>query len=214
MKVTYRVQRAGFYLLMGWLLLLPLSTFAASTSVGKLVVLGDSLSAGYGIDVNKGWVALFAKKLKQQGIPLTVHNESISGEVTAGGLARLPKILHSQPTWLFIELGGNDGLRGMSPKAMRRNLYKMITLAQSKGTKVMLLGMKLPPNYGVAYTKLFENVYKRVAKDTGVPLLPFLLEGVGTQRKLMQGDGIHPTAGAQQRIMRNVWEFAAPFLKS
>lgn len=179
-----------------------------------LVILGDSISAGYGLKADEGWVALLQQRVNQADLDIEVVNESISGEVTAGGLARLPGILerHS-PDLLVIELGGNDGLRGLSPKVMTRNLKQMMQLAQAQGVEVFLFGMKLPPNYGKAFNRLFEQAFADAAEAYQVPLLPFFLEGVGGFNELMQADRIHPNQEAQQQLLENAWEFLAPFLK-
>ena len=196
-----------------WLLLVPVIGMAAAE--GKtLVVLGDSLSAGYGLKQGTGWVALFERRLAERGIALQVVNESISGEVTAGGLARLPGIIERvEPDMLVIELGGNDGLRGLSPKVMEKNLGKMVAMAEAKGIEVFLFGMKLPPNYGAAYNRLFEGAFTKVAEEYGVPLLPFFLDGVGGYLEMMQADGIHPNQGAQGRLMENAWGFLEGYLR-
>lgn len=182
-------------------------------SAHKLLVLGDSISAGYGIRQGLGWVELFKEQLASKGLHIEVVNESISGEVTAGGLSRLPKILQRiEPKWVVIELGANDGLRGLSPKAMEKNLSAMIDLAKASGAEVFLFGMKLPPNYGKQYTRLFENAYVKVAEKKQVPLLPFFLDGVGGVDSLVQSDGIHPNETAQSILMNNAWEFLNRYL--
>ena len=194
--------------------LLLVGVSSAWASSNKLVILGDSISAGYGMASDQGWVALFAKRLGEAGIDTAVVNESISGEITAGGLARLPVILEKhQPAWLVIELGGNDGLRGLSPKVMQSNLQQMVALAKAANTNAVLFGMKLPPNYGQAYNRLFENAFVRAAEVEGIPLLPFFLEGVGGFDELMQEDRVHPNAEAQQQLMENAWGFLLPLLK-
>ncbi|MDX1695731.1 MAG: arylesterase [Ketobacteraceae bacterium] len=195
--------------------LLALSVTSAWGNSNTLVVLGDSISAGYGMKADEGWVALFEQRLADKGRPINVVNESISGEVTAGGLARLPGILERhQPRWLVIELGGNDGLRGLSPKVMVNNLAQMIRMAKNAGVEVFLFGMKLPPNYGAAFNRLFEQAYVDVAKNEEVPLLPFFLEGVGGFSELMQDDRIHPNEQAQQQLVENAWTFLKPHLLS
>jgi acyl-CoA thioesterase-1 len=186
---------------------------AGWASSNKLVILGDSISAGYGMNANQGWVALFEQNLSEHGLEIDVVNESISGETTAGGLARLPGILERhKPGWLVIELGGNDGLRGLSPRLMESNLQKMIAMGKAAGADVYLFGMKLPPNYGKAYNRLFEQAFYSVAEAESVPLLPFFLEGVGGFSELMQEDRIHPNEDAQQQLMDNAWEFLEPYL--
>jgi acyl-CoA thioesterase-1 len=172
----------------------------------RLLVVGDSLSASYGIPAERGWVNLLQQRLREQGLAYEVVNASISGDTTRGGLARLPRALSvHQPRLVIIELGGNDGLRGVAPQEMERNLVQMVRLSQQAGARVLLLGMRLPPNYGPVFTQRFHAVFHRVADQTGVPLVPFFLEGVATEPALMQDDGIHPTAAAQQRMLENAW---------
>ena len=172
----------------------------------SIVVFGDSISAAYGIEVNKGWVAKLQQKLKQYKKPYQVINASVSGETTSGGLSRLPQVLTQyQPQILILELGGNDGLRGQPPKLMQQNLQKMIQQAKQQKIKVVLLGMKIPPNYGKAYNQAFEKVFVDVANTEQVPFVPFFLEGVGGNDDLMQADGIHPNEKGQDRLLQNVW---------
>ncbi|MCG8673444.1 MAG: arylesterase [Pseudomonadales bacterium] len=178
-----------------------------------LVVLGDSISAGHGVDASLGWVKQFSAKLEQSKSNIKVVNESISGEVTAGGLSRLPGILaRHKPTWLIIELGGNDGLRGLSPKVMQRNLDAKVKAAQATGAQVFLFGMKLPPNYGKHYNQLFEQAFVKVADANQIPLLPFFLDGVGGVDEYMQSDRIHPNNDAQVILMNNAWTFLSAYL--
>ena len=177
-----------------------------SAYAATIVVFGDSISAAYGIEVNKGWVAKLQQKLKQEKKSYQVINASVSGETTSGGLARLPQVLSQyQPKILILELGGNDGLRGQPPKLMQQNLQKMIQQAKTQKVKVVLLGMKIPPNYGKAYNQAFEKVFVDVAKIEQVAFLPFFLEGVGGYDDLMQADGIHPNEKGQDRLLQNVW---------
>ena len=175
------------------------------------VVLGDSISAGYGIPDGQGWVILLQEKLDASGHAIQLVNESISGDTTAGGLARLPEILERiKPSTVIVELGGNDGLRGLSTRAMEDNLSKMIALSVAKDVRVLLLGMKTPPNYGRKYGELFESVFASVSTQHKVRLLPFLLEGVGGFQEHMQDDRIHPNSGAQKMLLDNVWTFLEP----
>lgn len=176
-------------------------------------MLGDSLSAAYNMDVQQGWVALLQQRLKQRDLPYHVVNASISGDTTAGGLARLPRLLaEHRPQVVIVELGGNDGLRGLPPEETRRNLSAIVARARAAGAKVLLLGVELPPNYGTRFNERFRRVYREVAAEHGVPLVPFVLEGVATDPALMQPDGIHPNAAAQPRILENVWPLLAPLL--
>ncbi len=177
-----------------------------------ILVFGDSISAGYGLPrVEQGWVALLQAKLKQQGYGYEVVNASVSGETTAGGLARLPRALDlHHPAIVILELGGNDGLRALSLAQMRGNLARMIDLAAAAGARVLLLGMRIPPNYGPEYTAQFAAVYTDLAREKRVPLVPFLLQDIALTPALMQADGIHPDAAGQPRLLDNVWPALAP----
>lgn len=187
---------------------------ANASTEQTMVILGDSLSAAYGIDEEQGWVQLLRNRLSNNNIKIRVINASISGETTGGGLNRLSKILREyQPKLLVIELGGNDGLRGYPIKHMKKNLQKMIKMAQDQQAKVILLGMKIPPNYGQRYSELFYNSYLSTADKMGVALVPFFLEGVATNPELMQTDGIHPTVEGQPRMLNNVWDTLFKALK-
>ncbi|MGC3873155.1 arylesterase [Halomonas sp. GXIMD04776] len=185
------------------LLLLSLWTGMASAANTTLLVMGDSLSAAYGIERQAGWISLLRQRL---GDEVKVVNASISGETTSGGATRLHKLLRQHaPDIVLIELGGNDGLRGLSPKQMRHNLSSMIEASQKADAEVLLVGIEIPPNYGQAYARAFKAVYRDLAEQYDVPLVPFLLDGVALEEDLMQDDGIHPTAEAQPRMLENVW---------
>ena len=185
---------------------LALLLLAAPLRAEVWLVVGDSISAAFGLDTAQGWVALLQKRLDQQGRSIHVVNASISGDTSAGGLARLPALLAKhRPALVMIELGGNDGLRGTPLTQLQQNLAGMISASQTSGAQVMLLGMRLPPNYGKRYTEGFAGVYEQLAATHQVPLLPFFLEGVGGVPGLMQADGIHPTADAQPRLLDNLW---------
>ena len=185
---------------------LALLLLAAPLRADVWLVVGDSISAAFGLDTTQGWVALLQKRLDQQGKRIQVVNASISGDTSAGGLARLPALLAKhRPALVMIELGGNDGLRGTPLAQLQQNLADMISASQTSGAQVMLLGMRLPPNYGKRYTEGFAGVYEQLAASHQVPLLPFFLEGVGGVPGLMQADGIHPTADAQPRLLDNLW---------
>ena len=172
-----------------------------------LLVLGDSISAAYGIDKSLGWVALLEERLEQQCPRVSVHNASVSGETTAGGLLRMPGLLERfDPALVVIELGGNDGLRGLSPAQMQSNFKTMIDLVRDTGAEPVLLGILIPPNYGEAYRQLFEQAIADVSRQEQVALLGFFLEGVANQTTLMQSDGLHPTAEAQPRLLTNAWQ--------
>jgi len=180
----------------------------------SIVVLGDSISAGYGIEVDQGWVALLQKKLVKSNSDYEIINESISGDTSAGGLARIDRILNvDKPAILLIQLGANDGLRGLSPVQMKDNLAEMTRRAQKAGAKVMFLGMKIPPNYGKRYVDMFYNVYPQLAKELDIPLVPFILEDVALDKDLMQADGLHPNAKAQPIIADNIESYLFPLLK-
>jgi acyl-CoA thioesterase-1 len=187
---------------------------AAAQAAGPLLVLGDSLSAAHNIPQQAGWVALLEHRLNQRGAPAPkVINASISGETSAGALARLPALLAQyRPTLVLVELGGNDGLRGLPPAELAANLDAIVRTSREAGAKVLLLGIDLPPNYGRAYRDRFRAVYSDLAKKHRVPLLPFLLDGVALQPGLMQDDGVHPTAAGQPRVLDNVWALLQPML--
>ena len=191
------------------LCLAVLSLTPGAARADTVLVMGDSLSAAYGIDPQAGWVNLLKQRL---GDEHEVVNASISGETTSGGSARLPDILGQyHPDIVLLELGGNDGLRGLSPQQMQVNLAKMIERSQETGAEVLLLGIEVPPNYGPVYTQAFREVFTQLAQDYEVPLVPFLLEGVDLDG-MLQSDGIHPTAEAQPIILDNVWPKLEPML--
>jgi acyl-CoA thioesterase-1 len=194
-------------------LLLSGPGLAAAAPVPTLLVMGDSLSAAYGLEVSQGWVTLLQARLKAQGYDYTVVNGSVSGETTEGGLTRLPKELAtSKPNVVILELGANDGLRGLPLNTLQDNLGRMITLSSKAGAKVLLLGIMLPPNYGPDYTREFTRIYQSLAKRYQVPLLPFLLAGVAEHRELLQPDGMHPVAAAEPKVLDNVWPKLLPLL--
>ena len=171
-----------------------------------IVVLGDSISAGHGIEIQQGWVNLLQEKLNTSKKNYRILNESVSGETTAGGLARINQILDNyKPSILILELGANDGLRGLSPKIMKKNLANIIKRCQKQETKVLLLSMRIPPNYGKRYTDLFSVVYQQLEKELNVILVPFILNEVALMKELMQKDGLHPNAKAQPLIMDQVF---------
>jgi len=178
-----------------------------------LLVVGDSLSAAYKIPVEKGWVHLLAERLEQRGYDYRVVNASTPGDTSAAGLARLPdELKRYRPAIVVIEFGGNDGLQGLSPDQMRSNLAQMVTLSQRAGAKVLLIGVRVPPNYGPVFAKRFESVYREVAKKKNVPLVPELMAGVATHPELMQERGIHPRAKAEPKLLDNVWPALEPLL--
>ncbi len=188
------------------LVLLSPGALAKAQCQQPILVLGDSLSAGYGINEEDGWVALLRQRLQQLERPQAVVNASISGETSAGGVSRLPRLLDEyQPAVVVLELGGNDGLRGYPIQSLRQQLQKAIELSRQANADVLLLGMQIPPNYGPRYSRLFSEVYPKLADSNNVEVVPFFLDGVATDKNLMQQDGIHPTAEAQPRMLDNIW---------
>ncbi|WP_322629015.1 arylesterase [Halothiobacillus sp.] len=190
-----------------------------------VLVLGDSLSAAYNLPEDKGWVALMQARMARLSsdakmpaghnpvskTPWDIINASISGETTSGGLSRLPELLAvHQPGWVLIELGANDGLRGLPLSIVRQNLQKLIALSEQAGARVVLLGIMLPPNYGPAYTTPFRNMYHELARENHLPLVPFILQGVAEDRSLMQADGLHPTAAGEPKVLDTIWSVVAP----
>jgi acyl-CoA thioesterase-1 len=190
---------------------------AAASSAAKpvILVLGDSLSAALGIGLDQGWVSLLKARLADDGFPHQVVNASISGDTTAGGQSRLPGLLRShRPSVVVIELGANDGLRGFPPARIAERLTALVEVAQTSGARVLLAGVRLPPNYGNAYAEAFQGLYEDVAEATGAALVPRLLDGISEDRELMQADGLHPTAAAQPLILDNVWPELVPLLQA
>ncbi len=188
---------------------------AAPAEAPVILVFGDSISAGYGLGrVEQGWVALLQTRLKEQEYGYQVINASVSGETTAGGLARLPRalMLH-QPKIVILELGGNDGLRALPIAQMRANLVRMIDLSAAAGAQVLLLGMRMPPNYGPDFTEQFRLCYTEVARDKKLPLVPFLLNDIALFPNLMQADGIHPDELGQPKLLANIWPSLKPLLR-
>ena len=191
--------------------IITICSLPAFASAKTILILGDSLSAGYGIDAKQGWVNLLQQRLDQQ-YPKQhkVVNASVSGETTSGALARLPKLLQTyQPEIVVIELGGNDGLRGQPPQMIQKNLAQLVQLSQKQQASVLLFGMKIPPNYGTAYSSAFEKNYKVVSQQYKVKLLPFFLEGIAGHKNLIQNDQIHPNAKAQPILLN----LAYPYIK-
>jgi acyl-CoA thioesterase-1 len=191
----------------GLLALFCFSVASANQSALPLIlIVGDSLSSAYGLNPQQGWVHLLAERLGNKGYRYQVANASISGDTTRSGLARLPQALQTyRPNIVIIELGANDGLRGINPQQMQDNLLQMISLAHQHGAQVVLVGVRLPSNYGKAFIEHFAAVYPRVAETAEVPLVPFLLKGIAEHRDLFQTDGIHPGAQAQLIMLDNVW---------
>ncbi len=182
--------------------------------IPTILVLGDSLSAAYGIPVERGWVNLLQRRLVERGFPHRVVNASISGDTTSGGLSRLPAALErDRPAIVLLELGANDGLGGQPLMTMSHNLARMIELSQQSGARAVLAEMRIPPNYGPLYAQKFQAAFGELAKRYDIPLIPFLLDGVAGHPALIQDDGLHPRAEAQSRILDNVWPVLEPVLK-
>lgn len=178
-----------------------------------VLVVGDSLSAGYGVSRQEAWPGLLQARLEALGFPHRVVNASITGDTTRGGLARLPATLkRHEPSIVVLELGGNDGLRGIPVEEIRRNLEQMIQLSAESGAAVVLAGMRIPPNYGPRYADAFHRVYLELAQEYGTGIVPFLLEGVALEEARMQPDGVHPTAEGQAAMLENVWPALEPLL--
>jgi len=186
---------------------------AAAPAPRTILVLGDSLSAGYGIQVQQGWVSLLTQRLATEGYGYQVVNASVSGETTQGGLARLPRALElHKPAIVVVELGGNDGLRGLPLTASRANLEQIIEKSRAAKARVLLVGMVIPPNYGPRYGQEFRDMFPSLASKYSVPLVPFLLDQVALNPKLMQADGIHANAQGQPQLLNNVWPKLKPLL--
>ena len=198
-----------------FLLALLLASVSAQAEPPVILVFGDSISAGYGLEhVDQGWVELLKTRLKSQGYGYQVVNASVSSETSAGGLARLPRALElHHPSIVILELGGNDGLRALPVAQMRENFMQMIDLARHAGAKVLLLGIKIPPNYGPQYTRQFEAVYSDLARTGKLPLVPFLMDRIALKPELMQSDDIHPNVKGQPILLDNVWPVLQPMLK-
>ena len=201
--LNLKIMKSAFHcLFFSMICLLPVSSFAKT-----IMILGDSLSAGYGLNPQQGWVALLQQRLNQQ-FPKQhqVVNASVSGETTSGALARLPRLLQThKPDVVVIELGGNDGLRGQPPQMIQKNLAQLIQQSQKSQAKVVLLGMKIPPNYGAAYSQAFEKNYQILSQQYKVKLHPFFMNGIAGNKNLMQKDLIHPNAVAQKILLDNAY---------
>jgi acyl-CoA thioesterase I len=190
---------------------LPQAPAAAGHTI---LVFGDSLSAAYGLSPEEGWVALLARRLQAQGYGYQVVNASVSGETSEGGLGRLPRALElHRPATVILELGANDGLRGLPVAATRDNLARMVQLARATGARVLLVGIRIPPNYGPRYTEEFAAVFPALANQYHLPLVPFLLEGVALDTARMQADGLHPNARGEPQVLDTVWPYLQPLLK-
>jgi acyl-CoA thioesterase-1 len=197
------------------LLVLVFAGFPANAETPAILVFGDSISAGYGLArVEQGWVGMLRAKLKDEGYGYQVVNASVTGETTAGGLARLPRALAvHHPQVVILELGGNDGLRALPIDQMRSNLGKMVDLSVDSGARVLMLGMRIPPNYGPEFTEKFFAVFAEVARDKRTPFVPFLLNDIALSPNLMQADGVHPNELGQPKLLDNVWPRLRPLLR-
>ena len=197
-----------------WFCAALLCVATVTAQAATVLVFGDSLSAAYGIGAREGWVTLLEERLKREKFDYSVVNASISGETTSGGAARIEEALsRTRPALVIVALGGNDGLRGLPIAQMKASLSRIVESAQRRGARVLLAGMRMPPNYGPQYTREFEAAFADVARRHKVPLVPFLLQGVADRRELMQPDNIHPTAAAQPLMLETVWKGLRPLLK-
>lgn len=195
------------------ILLLTGTARAVPGTPPTVLIFGDSLSAAYGLPREAGWAQLLAQRLAARKPPLNLVNASVSGETSAGGLTRLPRLLaEHRPAIVVLALGANDGLRGLPLADTRKNLEAMIRLAKKQGSQVLLVGMRMPPNYGGPYTRKFQDLFGEVAASARVPRVPFLLEGMAEQRERFQADGLHPDAQAQPILLENVWRGLNPLL--
>jgi acyl-CoA thioesterase-1 len=205
-------MRLKFALLFILLSFVPFSAFAQAGPA--IIVLGDSLSAAYGMEISQSWPSLLQERLTENGYSYRVFNSSITGDTTQGGLARLPRLLDKQqPGIVILELGGNDGMRGLPIEVTRQNLSSMIEQSQSAGATVILAEMRIPPNYGRTYTEKFNSMYTVLTEQYDIALLPFLLQDIALEPDLMQADGIHPTARAQPLLLDQVWTVLQPLLQ-
>ncbi len=188
-------------------------TASAHAATPNLLVYGDSLSAAYGLSREQGWAWLLQQRLTQQGLPIRVENRSLSGETTHGGLQRFARVLaQTKPQWVILQLGANDGLRGLSLQQAENNLRDMIRMSKTAGAQVVLVGIAMPPNYGQAFTQKFEQIYGRLQRQEKVPLVPLLIQGFAEDLAYFQADQIHPNAQAQPIMLDNVWKVLSPLL--
>ncbi len=212
-RLFYSGTRALGIAAVAWCLLSAQSNPALADDDANILIMGDSLSSAYGLPLSEGWTALLQQKLDQSAADYQVVNSSVTGDTTANGLSRLPDLLtQHRPTIVIIELGGNDGLRGLSIKKMRSNLREMVAQATQNGARVLLVGMQIPVNYGAGYARLFSESFALIAEETQSPLVPFLLEGFALDTDYFQSDGIHPNQQAQPVMLDNVWRVLEPLL--
>ena len=213
-RIPNLIKLLSSTLLIGWIALCSLS-YAQADQLPEthILVLGDSISSAYGLQVEDGWVSQLQSTAKKE-FNAKVVNASVTGDTTSNGLHRLPELLREyRPDMLIIELGGNDGLRGLSIKNLRQNLHDMAAAAKNTGADVIIVGVQLPGNYGKAYNKLFNNAFSQAASDSDASLVPSLFEGMNASAKWFQSDGIHPSAAAQPIMFENVWRVAQPLLR-
>jgi acyl-CoA thioesterase-1 len=208
------IDSAHYYVKSLWMALVLLASVGTAWAAeSTIVVLGDSLSSGYGLSLGESWVSKLEARLKAEGYGYEVVNASIAGDTSSGGLARLPSLLEAhRPRVVIIELGGNDGLRGQPVQTLRENLSRIIELALGHGAAPILAGIRIPPNYGPRYTSAFAGVYPEIADDFGIPLVGFLMEDVALDGELMQPDGLHPNARGNEVMLENVWAVLAELL--
>jgi acyl-CoA thioesterase I len=199
--------------ILGFALLASLVTAAGARAEETIAVLGDSISAGFGVTPEEAYPARLQERLRREGYDYRVVNAGVSGDTTAGGLRRVDWVLRARPSIAIVALGGNDGLRGLSVVAMRANLEQIVERLQAAGAQVLLTGMRVPPNYGDAYAREFAAAFPAVAVKTGAALMPFLLDGVAADTRLNQPDGIHPTARGQAIIAERLWPYLKPLLR-
>ena len=193
---------------------IPLNAFSADSELPSILVFGDSLSASYGIEEEEGWVNLLDQRIKEEGLPFRVINGSVSGETSTGGVERLPGMLSAyRPEVVILELGGNDGLRGLPLEVLTNNLNKMVDMIHETGSSAILAGIQIPPNYGPRYTVPFKELFYEIAETKQIGFIPFLIAGIPQQPDLMQDDGIHPKAEAQALILNNVWPHLLPLIE-
>ncbi|ATI03795.1 arylesterase [Cycloclasticus sp. PY97N] len=196
-------------------LLLVFALFSSAPFAKTIVVLGDSISAGYGMPIEKGWVNLLQQTLNEQNKPYTLINKSISGDTTAGGLARIDQALEQHtPEIVLLELGANDGLRGMPPTLIKKNLRELVKRIKANGAQTLLLSMRIPSNYGQRYTEMFYSNYPELAEEMDVPFVPFILEDVALEPDMMQADQLHPNEKAQPIIAQKIWNHLEPILQT
>lgn len=216
-----QVRRRWFSLLCGLAAIVTIVSYphsnilttSAHAASPNLLVYGDSLSAAYGLSREQGWAWLLQQRLSQQGLPIRVENRSLSGETTHGGLQRFARVLdQTKPHWVILQLGANDGLRGLSLQQAEKNLRDMIRMSKAVGAQVVLVGIAMPPNYGQAFSQKFEQIYGRLQRQEKVPLVPLLIEGFAEDLAYFQADQIHPNAQAQPVMLDNVWKVLSPLL--